>query len=326
MDFNAVELGKNSYSAVNRAVNHWKNSLVDSLPKLLILTYHRILPEIECNPLHAVVSLKTFTKQIDGLAKKYPIISLSDAVGQCRQKQSREEIQIVLTFDDAYRDVYEFAFPILRKRGLPASIFLPTDYIGSGVAMWDHELILLLKKDKTITEINLEDEKIRSKFMQSRRSFIMSAFNKMKSLDIASSRKVINLLKAGRENIRLPDITKIGFISWEQAREMSSAGLEIASHGLTHRSLTRVPFKDAVEEIRRSKEIVEHNIERPCLHFAFPFGSKYDYNASLINYVKESGYESCLLNVHGYNHIGRDSFCFKRIAMKETTNARHMLG
>ena len=37
---------------------------------------------------------------------------------------------IVLTFDDAYGDFYYNAWPLLRKYGFRATVFVPTDYVG----------------------------------------------------------------------------------------------------------------------------------------------------------------------------------------------------
>lgn len=51
--------------------------------------------------------------------------------------------QLVVTFDDGYRSVLELGLPILRRLGLPGTIFVPTDYIGqersmawSGIEHW----------------------------------------------------------------------------------------------------------------------------------------------------------------------------------------------
>jgi len=43
---------------------------------------------------------------------------------------------IVLTFDDAYSDFYHNAWPLLRRYGFGATVFVPTDYVG-GSADWD---------------------------------------------------------------------------------------------------------------------------------------------------------------------------------------------
>jgi len=45
---------------------------------------------------------------------------------------------VVLTFDDAYLDFYETAWPLLRKYGFKATIFVPVDFVA-GHADWDRE-------------------------------------------------------------------------------------------------------------------------------------------------------------------------------------------
>jgi hypothetical protein len=37
---------------------------------------------------------------------------------------------VLLTFDDAYRDFAEHAWPVLRSHGLPAVLFVPTAFPG----------------------------------------------------------------------------------------------------------------------------------------------------------------------------------------------------
>ena len=48
-----------------------------------------------------------------------------------------EPKRIVLTFDDGYRDNYDFAFPILKKHNVPATIFVTLDALDAGVFGWD---------------------------------------------------------------------------------------------------------------------------------------------------------------------------------------------
>jgi peptidoglycan/xylan/chitin deacetylase (PgdA/CDA1 family) len=44
---------------------------------------------------------------------------------------------LVVTFDDAYRSVLEFAAPVLRSLGLPGTVFVPTDFPGrAGPMTW----------------------------------------------------------------------------------------------------------------------------------------------------------------------------------------------
>jgi peptidoglycan/xylan/chitin deacetylase (PgdA/CDA1 family) len=43
--------------------------------------------------------------------------------------------RVAITFDDAYRSVIELGAPILRRLGIPATVFVPTDYTGRDAPM-----------------------------------------------------------------------------------------------------------------------------------------------------------------------------------------------
>jgi peptidoglycan/xylan/chitin deacetylase (PgdA/CDA1 family) len=309
-----------------RKINHLKNSIADSSPKLIILVYHRVLPEYKFSPFNTIISLKTFTKQIDILAKKYPIIPLSDSVNQCKSGYVKNRIQTVLTFDDGYRDSYEIIYPILKEKGLPASFFIATDYINSSKPIWVDELVKILSINTDIRRIEIADKLIHQKIMQPRLSFIYSLVDSMKSLTSKGRQNILNLLNEQAGKKIIPDYLNDRCITWEQAKLMSANGMEIGGHGTSHSSLSRISFTEATQEIRKCKEIIENNIKISCRNFAFPFGCQKDYNQKLIDYVKDVGFQACLLNIHGYNRIKKDTFCFRRIIMEETTDLDYLLG
>jgi len=270
--------------------------------------------------------LKTFTKQIDILAKKYPIIPLSDSVNQCKSGYVKNRIQTVLTFDDGYRDSYEVIYPVLKEKGLPASFFIVTDYINSNKPIWIDELIKILSINTDIRRIEVADKVIRQKIMKPRLSFIYSAVDSMKSLTCEARQDVFNLLNKQANKEIIPDYLNDRCMTWEQAKLMSANGMEIGGHGTSHSSLSRISFTEATQEIRKCKEIIENNIKTSCRNFAFPFGCQKDYNQKLIDYVKDVGFQACLLNIHGYNRIKKDTFCFRRTIMEETTDLDYLLG
>lgn len=321
------EYGRGVYNNLKHGIRHYMNRLMDPLPKILVLTYHRVLPEIRCNPLKTIVSLNIFTKQVDALRSKFPIISLSEAVKQMREGYAKNRIQAVLTFDDGYRDNYEAVFPILTKRGFPAVFSIATGYVGSGMPLWDWEIIIRMNTREDINEIKTPKNIFKRRANESQSSFTFRIFEEMKSADMETIQGVIAFLRKATAAKAGPyDFRDDGFMDWAQIRQMSQAGMEMGAHGTTHRSLSRMSLDEAVDEIKKGKLEVESNTGKPCLHFAFPFGSQKDYNQELINNVKEAGFQTCLLNIHGYNRMERDNFCFKRIIMEESTNIDYLLG
>ena len=106
---------------------------------LPIAMYHSVLPDASPEN-RLVVSPATFEKQMAFLKKhRYSVLWLEDAAELMAGRRSRLPARaVVLTFDDGNLDNYTYAFPILKKYGLPATIFIPVDFIGQpGKLTWE---------------------------------------------------------------------------------------------------------------------------------------------------------------------------------------------
>ena len=95
-----------------------------------LLIYHRVggrsRDELD-------VSIDQFRGHLDALTDR-SVTSLDDAVDAL--DRGDDEHRVVLTFDDGFGDVYEHAWPLLRERGLPFTIYLTTAYVG-GEMRWE---------------------------------------------------------------------------------------------------------------------------------------------------------------------------------------------
>ena len=60
----------------------------------------------------------------------FEVISLARAVEALQQPLPAARRQVVITFDDGFRDFATGAWPVLFEFGFTASVFLPTQYIG----------------------------------------------------------------------------------------------------------------------------------------------------------------------------------------------------
>src|SRR5579859_7292887 len=92
----------------------------------IILTYHSISDG--ASPLKIPPGL--FAQQMEWLHANARVSSLNQVVSALSQRKSLPERTVVVTFDDGFRDFYSSAAPVLRRLGLPATIFLPTNYCG----------------------------------------------------------------------------------------------------------------------------------------------------------------------------------------------------
>ncbi len=85
------------------------------------------------------VSEKSFEYQMNFMKRHgFQVISFDDLVEGIKEGQQFARNTVVLQFDDGYEDNYKYAFPILKKYGFPAMVFLVSDKIGTpGFLTWD---------------------------------------------------------------------------------------------------------------------------------------------------------------------------------------------
>lgn len=99
-----------------------------------ILMYHSVSYDSEAavHPYyHTTTSPSAFMQQMQCLHDYgYQAINIADAVRLFHVRGSLAS-RVVLTFDDGYADFYRYAFPILKRYGFAATVFLPTAYIGT---------------------------------------------------------------------------------------------------------------------------------------------------------------------------------------------------
>lgn len=74
------------------------------------------------------VTTDDFIWQLDWLAQNREVVSLDEALE--RWEEPGSENLVVLTIDDGYRDTFTIAFPLLKERGLPFTLYLTTGFVG----------------------------------------------------------------------------------------------------------------------------------------------------------------------------------------------------
>jgi peptidoglycan/xylan/chitin deacetylase (PgdA/CDA1 family) len=82
------------------------------------------------------VTPAAFEQQMDYLARNgYTVVTLPRLGRFLAGKEALPAKSVVITIDDGYRSTYEIAYPILKKFGFPATVFLYTDFVGASDAM-----------------------------------------------------------------------------------------------------------------------------------------------------------------------------------------------
>ena len=104
------------------------------------------------------------------------------------------------------------------------------------------------------------------------------------------------------------------FLSWDECRKLAAAGFAVGSHTHSHRRLTDLTHDEATRELSLSKQILEDQLTRPCLHFCCPWGKVgRDYDPAVHpQLARNVGYESFLTADAGPSFKGDSAFTLRR--------------
>ncbi len=307
-------------------VHSWKLGR-NSGNDVAILMYHRVIPIKEMRPSvqpGMVIGPDTLEDHLRYLRNHFEISPLSCLKsGQFGKKHVRHEKPIcIITFDDGWHDFYTHAYPILRKHAAPATVFLPTDFIGTNRWFWTDRVGFLLERIAR----SREGGDWTSIFRDSPLSDVVS----MPGSHEARLERVIGRLKASRmdeiERI-LSELSVVSgeestpgiraFLSWEEVQEMHESGLvNFGSHTAGHPLLTTLTEAEAQHELIKSMQaLLSHKVVTPeFISFSYPNGN---HSERLSAMVREAGYHLAVTTQNGWNHPGANPYMLKRISVHQ---------
>lgn len=257
---------------------------------LTVLNYHRIdgltpetfQPNVSASP-------ETFARQMDYLARWYKVVSVQDVHEWLQGKKKLPPHAALITFDDGYLDNYIHAYPILRRHGFPAVIFLTAGHIGTDAAFyWD--LAAYCFAHTQADHIPFPNGM--------RCSWHTEAEMQNTSRHWIESLKRLTEDEKQRWVARLPELLGVAvpsgyfqglMMSWDQVREMNANGIEFGGHTVTHPILTRIPVERACSEINGSLVRISEELGKPVTSFAYPNGMQADFNSAITDIVREAG-------------------------------------
>lgn len=267
--------------------------------KAAILVYHRILTEKELRQDFVqpgmYVRNDVFEMQMLFLKKHFEILSFHELLTLWKGKKwDKSKRYCVITFDDGWRDNYLYAFPILQKHSIPATIFLPTALIGTSKHFWPDMLSNLLlhyysadvpeEKKKAIASLWHKypwTDHINNKNVEDKIDFVIEYCKEL------SNEKIDEMIGEMTAILGLPIEHERALLTWDEVKEMSNKGISFGSHSCTHKILTKCPKKVVQEEIQDSSIHLQEEGINYMPVFCYPNG---DYNQEIARQVKAAGY------------------------------------
>jgi peptidoglycan/xylan/chitin deacetylase (PgdA/CDA1 family) len=253
-----------------------------------ILVYHRVGSSCGFPSDVGLTVPEDFERQIAYLCRRHKLMSLSGLGRAIATGASIPANAAAITFDDGYRDNYVNAYPILKKYGVPATIFLATGHIDNGTPYWwdridyamhasAHEKLELEQLGtyhfKSATERWLAARTIRGRLkdlLENEKNRAIERLVRSLGVDMPAT--------MGREMI----------LSWDEVREMAQNGISFGAHTVNHPTLIGLPLEQARREIVVSQRRIEDNLDQPADTFAYPDGRLGNINDSIKSILREN--------------------------------------
>jgi len=266
----------------------------------LILGYHRVVEDFavaaRIDMPNMLISASMFERHLEWLGRQFRFVSL-DEIGQHAMSGAPFDDPVVaITFDDGYRDVYEQAFPTLKRKGIPAAVFVVTDLVGRDLWQTHDKLYHLLAEafarwDNPRDELLglLGDLHILPGHLFATRATTRSPLLTVATLLPSLSQGDVRRVMAHLETVVGPvagDMPRS--VTWQMLAEMRRAGFTIGSHTKTHASLPMETPEAAVDEIVGSKSALEEHLGERVVHFAYPGGQ---FTPPIVDTVAHAGYQ-----------------------------------
>ena len=242
------------------------------------------------------VSESFLERLIERLRPDYDFIQLDELEYRLRQPEKKYQKPFaVFTFDDGYRDNYEYAYPIFRKNNVPFSVFLTYDFIDNPCP-FNYPFIIeriISHYDKIVIggkNIDCATDELKNAAFRLLKARVMK-------LPYDSFKEDF---KALFNDYWTDAVYDDNMLTWEQIREMQSSDLCVfGSHTMTHCVLSNVPNDKLEYELGVSKKNIENRIGCAVNYISYPFGWFTDVNDEAVVKTSELGYHLGFMSFGG---------------------------
>ena len=300
-------------------------------PCLLVLTYHRVLPaghpDRASEQPGMLLTPELLGMHLETLGKHFMPVHLDDWLRANGAGEPPPGRSLAVTFDDGWRDTYDHAFPVLRAAGVPATVFLVTDMVGSRYQFWPNRLARALKRWRPEYSHRLDEHSKRRMVAlaipldmtgeEATPALIDAVIGRCKVADDASMHALLDIIDAvlPEDPTEEPDGSGRDLVDWDEAREMAESGLvRFGSHTRRHTRLREDLSPDQLaDEIVGSRRVLEEQLGREAPLFCYPNG---DCCPQAYASVK-GAYEGAVSTRRGWHFPGMDPHMVRRVGVHE---------
>lgn len=285
----------------------WRRRLLDSAPVAgAIRAAERSLGPRDNDTLvvamfHQTQTAARFGEQLDALLEGRTAVKGADVLEAVAGRGTLPPGAVWITFDDAYGDFYDIAWPVLEGRGLPATQFVATGFVGTSPATfwWDrlHAAIQHGQARSLTVPLAAGGESVMS--LSSRTKVWKRVRTEVKQMPHALAMQSV---EAMIQQLDAPEgVVDTRVMDWDEIRELVGRGLEVGGHTRDHPMLDQLTPKAAAVNVAAGFSDLREQVGTVLPAFAYPAGQ---FNADVAEAVRTCDVELALTTQNGFNRLG----------------------
>jgi peptidoglycan/xylan/chitin deacetylase (PgdA/CDA1 family) len=302
--------------------------------RAVVLMYHRVLTEEAegrswSHP-GIVVRAGTFARQMALVRRHFAPLTIDAFAGHLRDGRAFPAGACLVTFDDGWLDTGTVAWPILRDAQVPAVVFLPSDFIGTGAMFWQERLRALLHDVWRTARADAAFAARASDLLDAHdygwllavpdgdiRMALMDGVLARKYGGLDASAALSDALASLLADHPRGDVSD-AFMTWPQVGALAGEGLAFGGHGRTHRLLTEIPLEEVAAEAVHSRDAITATLGTAPRTFAYPNGN---WNTDVAAQIAASGYDVAFTTEFGHAAPGDPPLSIRRVNIHESATA-----
>lgn len=243
------------------------------------------------------------------VAENYEPVSVRDVQLYFDEHRPLPPRAVLITFDDAYRDFAEHAWPILKRYHIPVALFVATGYPDQpGKAFWWDRLYAALEQTRVQKVATPFQNPLLLATPQQRTRAFKQLRTYVKSLPHEEALAWVDSFCAQLE-VELPAENPV--LGWNDLRRLAAEGVTLGAHTRTHPMLNRLSLQAVREEVAGSLRDLRDQLGDVMPIFAYPGGGLTD---AVVNVLRDEGVTLAFTTVRGVNRMQTaDRLRLKRI-------------
>ncbi len=285
----------------------------------LVLRYHALTEgagDVTYADPSVCLPIEAFRLQMAFVRRAYNVVSIEAVVRALESGKPLPPRALAITFDDGYADNHRLAFPVLRRLGMTAAVYVSTASLDGGPPLWMAAVrALVLGAQRQVLTLPGMEPLILGPL--GRRGPAVRALTRLLVPLSATDRTERLAALTGAAGVDLERELAGAMLTWAQVRELAAAGWTIGAHTATHVNVALAPAAEAEAEIAASRDAIEKAIGQSVVHFAYPnTGGKHRYfDEAATALLRRLGFRSAVTSRPGALRPGADPLALPRIGV-----------